>query len=350
MTNPLNQLHSIKVRLGIIIVAGVAMAVGVASLGRGVGWSWLLSAALAGALGLSVVQILARGTTARLRDMAAATDALAAGDYGRRVEASGNDEVGQLARAFNAMADQLASVDQFRRDLVANASHELRTPITAMQAILENLVDGVAQPDAPTIQLLHDQTVRLGRLVHQLLDLSRLEAGTVPFDVTNFAIEPVLEDVARLATPAAAAKGVALSVEVLEDPRVRGDAERVHQVVTNLVDNAVRHAPATSIVTLHADTRGPSVQLCVCDDGPGVSAADAARIFDRFYRSDPSRPANDGGAGLGLSIAKWIVDLHGGTIRSETNAHSASGHGCRMIVTLPAAGVAPIPKESIHGR
>jgi len=328
---PLDPLKSIKMKLGAVIVAAVLVTVSVVSLGRGAGMSAAASALLAGALALSLVQILARGMTSPLREMADVAGAMARGDYGRRVTATSRDEVGELARAFNAMAVQLAEVDRVRRDLVANVSHELRTPITALQANLENLVDGVEQPDAETLRTMLRQTERLGALVAQLLDLSRLESGAVPLQRRTFAVEPVLEDAAsesRLHAP-----GVEVSVLVESPPPVAdGDPARVHQVVANLLDNAVRYSPPGGTVELSARRGKGTVTIEVRDHGPGISDEDSTRVFERFYRADASRSSSHGGAGLGLAIARWIVDLHGGEIRAE-RAHPT---GCRMVVVLPA--------------
>ena len=163
-----------------MIVATIVGTVGVLSLGRRAGLDLEWRVLLAAALGLAMVQFLARGMTSPLRDMAAAASAMARGDYDRRVRATSRDEVGELARAFNAMAADLADVERMRRDLVANVSHELRTPIGALQALLENLADGVEDPDPAALRTALAQTERLGRLVEQLLDLSRLESGKLP--------------------------------------------------------------------------------------------------------------------------------------------------------------------------
>ncbi len=328
---PLDPLSSIKMKLGAVIVAAVAVTVVVVSLSTGAGVSPVVSALVAGALSLGLVQVLAHGMTSPLREMAAAAKAMAAGDYGRRVTASSRDEVGDLARAFNAMAAQLAEVDRVRRDLVANVSHELRTPISALQAVLENLVDAVQEPDPETLRVMLRQVERLGGLVAQLLDLSRLESGAVPLQRRAFDVEPLLEDAAgefRLRAPDV---GVTVTVEgpgVVAD----GDPERVHQVVSNLLDNAVRFSPAGATVELRASKDGEGVTIEVCDEGPGISAEDSTRVFERFYRADAARASTDGGAGLGLAIARWIVDLHGGDIRAERR----EPRGCRMVVVLPA--------------
>jgi signal transduction histidine kinase len=265
-----------------------------------------------------------------LREMAAAASEMTKGNYGRRVSTSSRDEVGELARAFNQMAAELAETDRVRRDLVANVSHELRTPITALQAVLENLVDGVAEPDPQTFRTMLAQVERLGRLVKQLLDLSRLESGVVPLDRTEFRVEPLLEHAVREQQLHAPEITVSVSVES-PDLTADGDPERVHQVVANLLENAVRHTPQGGSVEVRARRHDTGVTIEVLDDGPGIAAADEARIFERFYRADSARASTDGGAGLGLAIAQWIVDLHGGEIHPERR----DPHGCRMVVTLP---------------
>mgnify|MGYP003348713163 CR=1 FL=1 len=291
-----------------------------------------LSGIVAALCALVCVRFLARGVTSPLREMAGAADAMARGDYSRRVTATSMDEVGRLARAFNHMAAELAENDRVRRDLVANVSHELRTPITALQARLENLVDGVEEPDPEVLGTMLMQVERLGRLVTQLLDLSRLESGTVPLDRTEFAVAPLIEHAVREQS----LQESDVAVEVLvDDPTLTadGDPERVHQVVANLLENAVRHSPAGGTVEVRARRGGEGVVIEVADEGPGIPEADASRVFERFYRADAARSSQAGGAGLGLAIARWIVDLHGGEIHPERR----EPHGCRMVVTLPTA-------------
>ena len=186
---PLQSLPSLKLKLGIVIVAAVWItAVATIVAVRWLGLPSIVGAGAGIALALGCVQLLARGTTKPLREMAAAASAMARGEHGRQVAVTSNDEVGELARAFNRMTAELAETDRLRRDLVANVSHELRTPIGALQAVLENVVDGVSEPDPETLNTMLAQTRRLGRLVAQLLDLSRLEAGEQPFDMRPFAV------------------------------------------------------------------------------------------------------------------------------------------------------------------
>jgi signal transduction histidine kinase len=329
---PLHALHSLKLKLGIVIVAAVLVtAVATIVAVRLLGLPSIVGAAAGILLALGCVQLLARGTTAPLREMAAAATAMARGEHGRQVAVTSNDEVGELARAFNRMTAELAETDRLRRDLVANVSHELRTPIGALQALLENVVDGVSEPDPETLRTMLAQTRRLGRLVTQLLDLSRLEGGEQPFDIRPFPVRDVLENTAREAR-LHAPESVVFSIDAPAGLRAAGDPERIHQVVMNLVDNAVRYSPRPGHVALRASRSGHAVTLEVEDEGPGIPEDELERVFERFYRGD-GRESDGGGAGLGLAIARWIVELHGGTIRAERR----EPHGSHMVVTLPEA-------------
>jgi signal transduction histidine kinase len=328
---PLDRLPSIKLKLGVAIVAAVAVSALVSTAGFYLGVPLLLRPVIACVIALAMVQLLAHGMTSPLREMAAAARAMARGDYGRRVTATSQDEVGELARAFNVMAKQLAEVDRTRRDLVANASHELRTPITALQAMLENLVDGVEQPDRDALRALLRQVERLSRLVSQLLDLSRLESGGMTLERRPFPLGHVLHEAADECRAGGHDVAVVVRVEP-PDLLVEGDPDRVHQVMANLLENALRHSPAGGSVEVRAGVRGRGhVRIEVNDEGPGIADEDASRVFERFYRPDAARASNSGGAGLGLAIARWIVDLHGGEIRPERR----EPHGCRMVVVLP---------------
>ena len=328
---PLDRLGSIKLKLGVAIVVAVGVSTVVSAIGFRLGVPALLRPVISAAIALAMVQLLARGMTSPLREMSVAARAMASGDYGKRVTATSQDEVGELARAFNAMAAELAEVDRARRDLVANASHELRTPITALQAVLENVVDGVEPPDPETLRTMLRQVERLSRLVSQLLDLSRLESGGMTLECRPFPVEELLSEAAEEFR----ANGSAVPVRVSVEPDgllAEGDPDRVHQVMTNLLENALRHSPPGSQVDVLARPAGRErVRIEVRDEGAGIPEEEAGRVFERFYRSDAARSSASGGAGLGLSIAQWIVDLHGGEIRPEPNDPT----GCRMVVLLP---------------
>jgi signal transduction histidine kinase len=256
------------------------------------------------------------------------------------------------------MAADLEAADRQRRELVANVSHELRTPIAALRAVLENVVDGVVQPEQATMAAALEQTERLGRLVAHLLDLSKIADGVASLDVRSFEVEPFLAGVLRGLTVDGSTSGgasrrrrdVSLELDVSSGLTAVADPERLHQVVANLVDNSCRHSPVDGTVTVRARTddrgaRGPGgLLLEVADQGPGIRPEDRHRVFERFSRgSGPTAqgPGSDGGTGLGLAIARWAVDLHGGTI-----AVADSSQGCLIRITLPGPGRPQIPGQS----
>jgi signal transduction histidine kinase len=340
---PLDPVRSIKLKISILLLA---------SGGAGLAYLWfefrwqppVLTQLVTVAIVLATAQVLAHGMTRPLREMTAAAGAMARGDYTRRVRATSSDEVGQLATAFNRMAADLAAADQQRRELIANVSHELRTPIAALHAVLENVVDGVAEPDPATLRTALAQTERLGSLVSELLDLSRIEAGALVVEPEVVALAPLLDQAVAEAAVAAgvAGRGVGFAVSVHPpDATLVADPSRLHQVVVNLLDNAARHAPAGSRVRVGGRAGGGQVVLEVRDDGPGIAVEDRDRVFDRFTRGER---AAGGGTGLGLAIARWIVELHGGRIAvvepgpadGGDARPSGAGPGCRIRVTLPA--------------
>ncbi|GAA4774875.1 MULTISPECIES: HAMP domain-containing sensor histidine kinase [Streptomyces] len=298
---------------------------------------------------LLITQFVAHGLTAPLDEMNRVARGISHGDYTRRVRgADRRDELGDLAVTINRMADDLEAVDRHRKELVANVSHELRTPIAALRAVLENVVDGVSAADPETMRTALTQTERLGRLVETLLDLSRLDNGVLPLRPRRFEVWPYLSGVLREANLASSQRGPAsgsgrhtrtdvhLHLDVSPpELTAHADAERLHQVVANLIDNAVRHSPPHGRVTVRA-RRGfghESLELEVLDEGPGIPEQERHKVFERFNRgqtASPHGPGSDGGTGLGLAIARWAVDLHGGRI-----GVAESARGCRIRVTLP---------------
>lgn len=333
MTRPLDRVRSIKVKLGALVVAATSTGLLGGLFGFVVGlrvrWALVISVLLA----LAVVQLLAHGMTKPLREMAVAARRMARGDHDVRVRASSRDEVGELARAFNRMAADLAEVDAQRRRLVADVSHELRTPLSALQVLLENLADGVTPPDPSTFETALAQVRRLSRLVGQLLDLSRLEAGEAPLARETVVLGPLLAEAAREVAVTGRPVEVATSVEP-PDLAVDADPERLHQVLANLLDNATRHSPPGGRVELAAGRAAGVVRLEVRDEGPGIAPADRERVFSRFTRTDDARTRTDGGGGLGLAITRWVVELHGGTVAVADPVPPATA-GCRVVVDLP---------------
>ncbi|WP_344492907.1 sensor histidine kinase, partial [Nonomuraea monospora] len=325
--NPLDFLGRIKVKLGIVIVLAVGTAFVVNEVGINSGFSREVRIAVAVILALIMVQVLAMGMTKPLRQMASAAQTIAKGSYTLRVNATSRDEVGELARAFNAMAADLGEVDRQRRELVANVSHELRTPITGLRAVLENVVDGVSAADPVTMRTALAQTERLGRLVAQLLDLSRLDSGARLIEAEAVELAPLIEQAVREVS--LAREDVVIRPSAPADLVVRADPDLLAQVLANLLDNAVRHSPPGGVVTVIGTAEGSEVRVAVADQGPGIPASAQGRVFERFSRLDAGRAADAGGAGLGLAIVKEIVELHGGSIRIDDCS------GCRMVVALP---------------
>jgi signal transduction histidine kinase len=303
-------------------------------------WQFLIAGAVAAVIALVMARWLARGLTQPLRDMAAASRRMEMGDYGVRVETRRRDEVGQLAVAFNRMSGELENLERLRRDLVANVSHELKTPITAIRAHLENLADGVEQPDPETLQIMLAQTERLGRLVEQLLDLSRLDSGEIPLHRQSVELGPLVTQVVSEIEVARADKVVAIRPRIPSDlPALDADPERVHQVLFNLVDNAVRFTPGGGEVTISAHRHNGSVEITVADTGVGIRPEHLPLLFERFYRVDTARSRGDGGTGIGLAIARSVVEAHGGHI----HAKSEPGQGSAFTFDIPA-----VSAESDH--
>ena len=297
-------------------------------------WQFLVAGGLASLIALLVARWLARGMTQPLRDMAQAARRMEGGDYSVRVHAASRDEVGQLAAAFNRMTGELEDLERLRRELVANVSHELKTPIAAIRAHLENLLDGVEQPDVQTLQVMLTQSERLGRLVEQLLDLSKLESGEVPLHRESVRLEPLVSQVVSEIQVARPDRAVRLESAIPDGlPPVRADRERVHQVLFNLVDNAVRFTPPGGAVTVSAQSNNGSVEIKVSDTGVGIPTEHLPRLFERFYRVDPARSRGDGGTGIGLAIARSVVEAHGGHIHAESQV----GSGSVFTFDLPAA-------------
>ncbi|NDU74948.1 HAMP domain-containing protein [Actinomadura sp. DSM 109109] len=332
LPRPLDPLRSIKVKLGVVVVVTACVAVLIVLWGYPLGFRARQTMPVGVLISLVVTQLLAHGMTAPLREMTAAARAMARGDYSRRVRATSRDEVGELAQAFNRMAADLAEVDRQRREFVANVSHELRTPISALRAVLENVADGVTPATPDVLETALDQTERLGRLVTQLLDLSRVEAGAAALDVTDLDIAAFVADV--VAEARAGRPDAVFEPDVAPGLRAAADRDRLHQVVANLLDNAARHSPDGRPVRVTARPANPPGGLVieVADEGPGIPPEERARVFERFSRGSAAGAGTPGGGtGLGLAIANWATELHGGDITVMDTPT-----GCRIRVVIPA--------------
>ncbi len=294
-----------------------------------------LTAATLIALGAAVVLSLAlsgrvAGPVSRL---AAAARRIAAGHYSERVPASGQDEVGELAGSFNAMAVSLEATERRRLDLVGDVAHELRTPIATLDGYLEGLQDGVVAPEAGTWTLLRRETSRLARLVDDLSQLWRAEARQLPLTIADVDLGSVVEEAIEGARPAAAERGIQLVATLTPDLHVKADRDRVAQILGNFLSNAVRYAPEGSQVELLAAAREAEVLIGVRDHGPGLTADQRHRVFERFYRVDPSRSRALGGSGIGLPIARALADAMDGRAWAESGG---PGTGSTFWVALPA--------------
>ena len=339
---PLAPVTSLKVKLGLLVAVSVSVAAGIASLGRVAGVSAWLSMPVTIALALAVTQLLAVGMTSPLRQMTEAARWMATGDYAVRVDDGSRDEVGLLARAFNTMARDLADVDRQRRELVANVSHELRTPLTGLVALLDNLVDGIAPSDPASLEAALRQAERMSSLVEDLLDLARVDAGRAPLVAESVDVAALLAD--AVAEARVLGRDVEYEVDVVPGLTTEADPARLRQLVANLLDNASRHSPAGGTVRVSSRHDGELLRLEVHDQGPGIAPDDRDRVFEPFGTLQDA--GSGGGTGLGLAIARWVTDLHGGSIRfvdPEPQIEATSGRGAVVRVLLPRTPSARSP-------
>lgn len=286
------------------------------------------AALVATGLGLGLVRTALRP----LKELETATEQLAAGDLGVRVQVRANDEVGDVAQRFNSMAADLQRQDRLRRRLMNDLAHELRTPLTVMQGELEALQDGVFPLNQENLQPIYDQTLLLKRLVNDMRDLALAEAGHVTLECAPMDAEALLQRVAARFVPEAESRGVALRIAPMTGlPAVYADAQRMEQVFGNLLSNALRYTQPGGSVTISAGATASHLRITVQDTGEGIAPEDLAHLFERFYRSDRARQRGDGHSGLGLAIARELTRAHGGEITVE----SALGVGTTVYVELP---------------
>lgn len=313
--------------------------------------SILLAVIVAGMVALALGALLFFQMTAPIRHLTAAAHAIAAGDLSQRVDVRTGDELGELANAFNTMAGNLAASEAQRRQMVADVAHEFRTPLSVLQANLEAMQDGVLPADSEQLASLHEETLLLGRLVADLRLLSLAEAGQLRLERTEVDLCELVRKACERMRPAAQAQDISLQLELPPSALVLADADRLTQVIGNLVDNALRHTPAGGAVMLQVgltdlgSAGAPTLQVAgkcylvmVTDTGTGIPQEDLAHVFDRFYRVDKSRTRASGGSGLGLAIARHFVEAHGGQVWAESpiyHATTGTGYGTRLCFTLP---------------
>ena len=298
----------------------------------GVNRGILLAALGAVALALVVAAVLSRQLVAPIRRLTQAARGISEGDLSQRVEASGGDEVGQLAVTFNQMAEKLETGEAQRRRLLADIAHELRNPLSTIQGNLEGMLDGVLPLEPEQVATVYDQTLLLSRLIEDLRLLSLAQAGQLPLERTEIDVESLVESVVDDFRPLAEINQVSLETELAHPlPRISVDRDRMGQVLANLISNALRYVPDSGRIKIAAVSINGNVEMSVSDNGSGISDDDLPHLFERFYRADMSRSRSAGGSGLGLAIAKELVEAHGGSIRVE----STPGEGSRFFFTIP---------------
>ncbi|MHB1131041.1 MAG: sensor histidine kinase [Chloroflexota bacterium] len=309
-------------------------------------YSLAVSSAVSVVVALLASLFVARRVVAPIQRLSAASQRLAAGHYAERVEVRTGDEVGDLAHAFNQMATALEETERRRLALIADVAHELRTPLATIEGYTEGLVDGVVEPTLDTFNLLHREADRLRRLVDDLQELSRAEAGQIVLKRHPIAPEALVQEVRDRLAPQFAAKGTSLVVTLPPPlPQVLADEGRVVQVLTNLVGNALRYTPSGGRVEVSARLLGGKVEFVVTDSGAGIAPQDLAHVFERFYRADRSRSRAGGGSGIGLTIAKHLVEAHGGEIGAES---PGLGRGATFYFALPITSAATKARASLH--
>jgi signal transduction histidine kinase len=292
----------------------------------------LLYAALGAALvALGLGTILARTLTHPLRDLTAAIRAMAKGDLKQHVQVTSRDELGELATAFNQMSADLDRLNLARRQMTANIAHDLRSPLTVIGGYVESMRDGVLKPTPERLDTIHAEVMHLQRLVEDLRTLSQADAGELRLNREPLAPLTLLERMAKSYTQLAAQKKVALEVQAQPNlPEIRLDPDRMAQVFGNLISNSLRYTPEGGQILLTAGQEKEALAFCVQDNGQGISAEALPYIFDRFYRADPAR-SQSSESGLGLAIARSIVEAHGGSISAE----SEEGKGTKIRMVFP---------------
>jgi len=301
---------------------------------RTIGHFFIWGGLLAVAIALLLTFFLSRRILAPVKALTQAARRLGKGDFSQRVHSRDKGEVGELAQSFNSMADDLERAERLRRNMVADVAHELRTPLSNLSGYLEAIRDGVVKPDTDTIRSLDEEASSLSRLVDDLQELSLADAGELKLTCHKEGASKLIKQVVAALQPKAAAKGLTVSVNLPDDlPPVNIDSHRIRQVLHNLLENAVAHTTQGDTITVTSWQQDNQLKVSVADTGAGIPAKDLPNIFERFYRVDKSRTRATGGTGLGLTIAKRLVEAHGGKIEVQ----SEPGKGSTFTFALPIA-------------
>jgi signal transduction histidine kinase len=291
-------------------------------------------ACVAIAIALLLTFFLSRRITGPIRALTVTARKLGQGDFSQRVQVKDKSEVGELAQTFNSMASDLEKAERLRRNMVADVAHELRTPLSNVRGYLEAIRDGVIKPDAATIRSLEEEAILLSRLVDDLQELSLAEAGKLELVCQAEDIAELINQTVVAMQAQATTKEVLVSIDLPERlPPVNIDPQRISQVLRNLLENALAHTAKGDAITVAATQQGNWVKVSVSDTGEGIPPDDLSNIFERFYRVDKSRARATGGSGLGLTIAKRLVEAHGGKIEAQ----SELGKGSSFSFTVPVA-------------
>ena len=285
---------------------------------------------------LLVSMFLSRRIVAPVRKLTDASQHIAEGHYQERVQVNGSDEIAQLATRFNQMTAQLEQVEAMRRQLIGDVTHELRTPLTSIKGYMEGLVDGVLPSTSETFDQIHHEADRLSRLVDDLQELSRVEAKAYSLDLRSVTVSNLMQTTIKRLSPQANAKRINLRSSLPADlPPLQADEDRITQVLVNLVANAIQYTPEGGDVAISATHEANEVHISVKDKGIGIPPEHLARLFTRFYRVDKSRSRNaGGGSGIGLTIAKHLIEAHGGRIWAES---MGDGQGSTFTFSLKVA-------------
>jgi signal transduction histidine kinase len=323
-------LYAAAVPLAAVTAAGLVMMKMHEDLGV------LYIAAACGATALVVAFLLGRAVAGRIERVVDTAGLLASGDLTARVAIGGPAELERLGHSLNEMAASLEEVFDARRELVAWASHDLRTPVAAIRAMLEAIEDGVAEADE-YLPILREQIVELAKVIDDLFELARIDAGVLSVELERLSVGDVIVSCVRALEADAHARHVSLHARVVPElPAVAGAPEQVRRVLWNLLANALRHTPSDGSVVVFAEPVGDEVHIGVEDSGVGLTAEAERRMFERFWRGDPARSRRDANAGLGLAIARGLVEAQGGRIWAENRL----GGGARVAFALPLAAEA----------
>ncbi len=293
-------------------------------------WGGLIAVAIA----LVMTFFLSRKILAPVKTLTSAASRLGRGDLSQRVQLKDKGEMGELAQAFNSMAGDLERTEQLRQNMIADAAHELRTPLSNIRGYLEAIRDRIKRPDTDTIRSIDEEATLLSRLVDDLQALSLAEAGELKLNRQAEDIIKLIKQAVAAKQTQAAAKGISISTEVSQKlPLVNIDSRRIGQVLHNLLENAIAHTAKSGNIVVAAQKQDNWVKVSVTDTGEGIPAEDLPSVFERFYRVDKSRTRATGGSGLGLTIAKRLVEVHGGKIEAQ----SELGKGSCFSFTLPVS-------------